>query len=90
MLKTNNIKNLVNNLDRFYQVDLGIHYGVDIDANAIGRDSNPEEIMKLVNLILGVLVECEHKEEYIGNIMCLDEQTQHELMVILEGVGISI
>lgn len=50
------------------------------------RDFNTQEIVKLVELVLGVMVESEHKNEYIGNIMKLDEATQHELMVILEGV----
>lgn len=40
-----------------------------------------------MELVLGVMVESEHKNEYIGNIMKLDEATQHELMVILEGVS---
>jgi hypothetical protein len=54
--------------------------------NYLLRDHNTQEIVKLVELVLGVMVESEHKNEYIGNIMKLDEATQRELMVILEGV----
>lgn len=75
-------------MDRLYQTDLGIHYGLEINATAIARDQDAQEIVKLVELVLGVMVESEHKNEYIGNIMKLDESTQRELMVILEGVWI--
>ena len=50
------------------------------------RDHDTQEIVKLVELVLGAMVESEHKNVYIGNIMKLDEATQRELMVILEGV----
>jgi HOOK domain len=86
ILKSNNIKKIVATLDKLYQMELGIHYGIDIDANSIARDQNTQEIVKLVELVLGVMVESEHKNEYIGSIMQLDETTQRELMVILEGV----
>ena len=86
VLKTNNIKKIVSTLDKLYQMELGIHDRVNIDSAAIGKEQNIPEIVKLVELVLGVLVESEHKAEYLQKIMHLDETTQHELMVILEGV----
>lgn len=86
VLKVNNVKKIVSTLDRLYQMDLGIHYGLEINATAIARDQDTQEIVKLVELVLGVMVESELKNEYIGNIMILDETTQRELMVILEGI----
>jgi hypothetical protein len=48
------------------------------------------ELSKLVQLILGVVVECERKVEYIPNIMKLDPASQRELMVLIEGVSSAI
>jgi chromosome segregation ATPase len=86
VLKVNNIKKITNNLDRFYHTELGIHDEVNIDETIIGRDQDAREIVKLLQLILGVVVECENKVEYIGNIMNMNAAAQRELMVIIEEI----
>lgn len=37
ILRSNNVKKIVSTLDRLFQVELGIHYGTDIDVNKIAR-----------------------------------------------------
>ncbi|KYR02254.1 hook family protein [Tieghemostelium lacteum] len=86
VLKSENIKNLLNGIDQFFK-DLGISCGVDsIQIDEITTNNSSEEITKLIELILGILLECEHNNEYITNIMELDEESQNDLMVVLERI----
>jgi hypothetical protein len=41
-------------------------------------------MVKVLELVLGVAVLCENKEVFIENIMSLPEETQQELMKIIE------
>lgn len=43
-------------------------------------------MIKLIELILGAAIECENKNEYIQNIMLLDQESQRILMVFIERV----
>ena len=86
ILKVNNIKKITSNLDRLYQNELGLHDEVRIDENLIGKEQNEAEIFKLIQLVMGVLVECENKREFLGNIMSMGHETQMELMLIIERV----
>ena len=74
---------------------LGLPMNVTIpDALSIGRENNKKEIGRLLQLILGAAVNCDHKEDFIAKIMSLDTETQltvkqaiEELFLPLESVG---
>jgi protein HOOK3 len=88
ILKVNNIKKITSNLGKLYQNELGLHDEVQIDEKLIGKEQNEAEIFKLIQLVMGVLVECENKVEFLGNIMSMEHETQMELMLIIERVCI--
>ncbi|XP_077981003.1 protein Hook homolog 3-like isoform X2 [Glandiceps talaboti] len=50
------------------------------DVSAIGERDDPEELGRLLQLVLGCAVNCDHKEEYINNIMIMEESVQHVVM----------
>jgi hypothetical protein len=43
-------------------------------------------MVKVLELVLGVAVLCESKEQFIGIITELEEETQQELMKVIESV----
>ena len=51
---------------------------------AVCREKELSEIVKLVELVLGVAVQCEDKQKYIGSIMSFDKETQAYLMKRIE------
>ena len=48
--------------------------------------SQPREMAKVLELVLGVAVLCDNKEELISHIMSLPEDTQHELKEVIEAI----
>eukprot|EP01113_Clastostelium_recurvatum_P031446 TRINITY_DN3926_c0_g1_i2.p1 TRINITY_DN3926_c0_g1~~TRINITY_DN3926_c0_g1_i2.p1 ORF type:complete len:713 (-),score=243.35 TRINITY_DN3926_c0_g1_i2:201-2339(-) len=86
VLKGTNIKKLASNLDDFYVQYMGLHDEAIVNDTAIAKDEDEQEIMRLIKLILGVVVECEDKVTYIQNIMSLDETNQIELMNIIKEI----
>lgn len=91
-LKLANLKNIVKALDKYYQEELGLPSIIDedsedsVDVNAIAKAGDLGQISRLVQLILGVAVECENKVLYIQEIMKLDPSSQKELMVLINGI----
>eukprot|EP01112_Ceratiomyxa_fruticulosa_P023585 TRINITY_DN9086_c0_g2_i1.p1 TRINITY_DN9086_c0_g2~~TRINITY_DN9086_c0_g2_i1.p1 ORF type:complete len:744 (-),score=212.05 TRINITY_DN9086_c0_g2_i1:96-2327(-) len=86
VLKSNNIKKIVHSLENFYQIELEIEQGTNIDPVVVAKGEDDEEIIRLIEAILGVVVECENKAHYIQNIMSLEEETQMELMTIIQNI----
>lgn len=60
------------------------------DAHLIGKEANPTELAKLLQLILGAAVNCDNKELYIANIMKLDTDTQIAVKNAIESLFMSI
>ncbi|KAF2071390.1 hypothetical protein CYY_007284 [Polysphondylium violaceum] len=85
VLKSENIRLLVENLERFYTEELGITTPLNVDIDSISN-SDPQEIAKLVEYILHVTMESENKNDYIENIMTLDQDTQNDLMIVIEKI----
>ncbi|KAH0518984.1 Protein Hook-like protein 1 [Microtus ochrogaster] len=54
------------------------------DLNQITECSDPVELGRLLQLILGCAVNCERKQEHIKNIMTLEESVQHVVMTAIQ------
>ncbi|RLW05648.1 hypothetical protein DV515_00004681 [Chloebia gouldiae] len=54
------------------------------DLTRISENSDPTELGRLLQLILGCAVNCERKQEHIQNIMTLEESVQHVVMTAIQ------
>ncbi|KAH0618560.1 hypothetical protein JD844_017893 [Phrynosoma platyrhinos] len=54
------------------------------DLNRISEHSDPVELGRLLQLILGCAVNCEKKQEHIQVIMTLEESVQHVVMAAIQ------
>uniref|UniRef100_A0A4W6D331 Hook microtubule-tethering protein 1 n=1 Tax=Lates calcarifer TaxID=8187 RepID=A0A4W6D331_LATCA len=54
------------------------------DLALVAEHSNPVELGRLLQLILGCAVRCERKQEYIQIIMTLEESVQHVVMTAIQ------
>ncbi|XP_047557273.1 protein Hook homolog 2 isoform X6 [Lutra lutra] len=54
------------------------------DVSFIGEFSDPEELGKLLQLVLGCAISCEKKQEHIQRIMTLEESVQHVVMEAIQ------
>lgn len=54
------------------------------DVSLIGEFSDPAELGKLLQLVLGCAISCEKKQEYIQRIMTLEETVQHVVMEAIQ------
>ncbi|GAM21526.1 hypothetical protein SAMD00019534_047010 [Acytostelium subglobosum LB1] len=87
VLRTENVNTLLASLDSYFSVELGLTgQTTHLNIDSLARDLNREEIIKLIELIIGVVVECENKGEYIGKMQDLDPEVQNDLMVIIERI----
>jgi len=78
-LRVSNIKKVIEGVNDFYDNVLCIGLPINVslpDASLIGREKNKKELGRLLQLILGAAVNCDHKEHHIAMIMSLDTDTQ--------------
>ncbi|XP_048650961.1 protein Hook homolog 2 isoform X6 [Marmota marmota marmota] len=54
------------------------------DVSLIGEFSDPTELGKLLQLVLGCAISCEKKQEHIQRIMTLEESVQHIVMEAIQ------
>ncbi|XP_078216798.1 protein Hook homolog 2 isoform X4 [Callithrix jacchus] len=54
------------------------------DVGLIGEFSDPAELGKLLQLVLGCAISCEKKQEHIQRIMTLEESVQHVVMEAIQ------
>ncbi|XP_047444316.1 protein Hook homolog 1 isoform X2 [Mugil cephalus] len=54
------------------------------DLSRVAEHSDPVELGRLLQLILGCAVRCERKQEYIQIIMTLEESVQHVVMTAIQ------
>ncbi|XP_054419532.1 protein Hook homolog 2 isoform X2 [Pteronotus mesoamericanus] len=54
------------------------------DVSLIGQFSDPGELGKLLQLVLGCAISCEKKQEHIQRIMTLEESVQHVVMKAIQ------
>uniref|UniRef100_A0A4X1U2V9 Calponin-homology (CH) domain-containing protein n=1 Tax=Sus scrofa TaxID=9823 RepID=A0A4X1U2V9_PIG len=88
-LKVTNLKTILQSLVEYSQDVLG-HPILEQhlpDVSLIGEFSDPEELGKLLQLVLGCAISCEKKQEHIQRIMTLEESVQHVVMEAIQEVG---
>lgn len=80
-LKVSNLKKIIEGITDYYQeyVNPSINF-VKPDAVRIGEHKDPAEMVKLLQLILGCAVNCNRKQEYIKQIMMMEESVQNVIM----------
>lgn len=80
-LKVSNLKKIIEGITDYYQeyVNPSINF-VKPDAVRIGEHTDPAEMVKLLQLILGCAVNCNRKQEYIKQIMMMEESVQNVIM----------
>ncbi|XP_070229686.1 protein Hook homolog 2 isoform X2 [Bos mutus] len=85
-LKVSNLKAILQSLVEYSQDVLG-HPILEQhlpDVSLIGEFSDPEELGKLLQLVLGCAISCEKKQEHIQRIMTLEESVQHVVMEAIQ------
>uniref|UniRef100_A0A452TK41 Hook microtubule tethering protein 2 n=2 Tax=Ursus maritimus TaxID=29073 RepID=A0A452TK41_URSMA len=85
-LKVSNLKTILQSLVEYSQDVLG-HPILEQHLPAvslIGEFSDPEELGKLLQLVLGCAISCEKKQEHIQRIMTLEESVQHVVMEAIQ------
>lgn len=71
-----NFKSLVQGLEQFYSQRLDSNISVQhINIDLMIQKKDFAILIDLVELVMGVIVNCEDKEEYIQRIISLDEKT---------------
>jgi protein HOOK3 len=88
MIKYSKLKRLYTFLIRYYEENLALSTK-NIDApnlNAIAKDGDVDETMKLCSLIVTLAVTYSNKAEYIEKIQGLNPISQQGLMLSIEGV----
>ncbi|KAF2878982.1 hypothetical protein ILUMI_27192 [Ignelater luminosus] len=81
-LKVSNLKKIVESVIEYYQDVLNLSV-LDVgkpDVLKIGETSSLIQLGKLLRLILGCAVHCERKQEYITQILALEESVQQSIM----------
>ncbi|KAF9586578.1 hypothetical protein BGW38_001823 [Lunasporangiospora selenospora] len=86
--KYNNLKKLHKLITRYLEEKLGQSLSrLDpANLNAIAKDGDVVEVLKLCELVIAVAVQCERNQQYIGKIQTLPQASQHALMLSLEQV----
>ncbi|KAN0024536.1 hypothetical protein ACTFIV_008944 [Dictyostelium citrinum] len=83
IFREENIKNIVERVDEFYIEEMGLNDQTSsINCEEIANE-NVEEIILLIEAILGMAMESENNEAVIENILSLDQDTQNDLMVVV-------
>lgn len=80
-LKVTNLKKIVKGILEYNLEVLGVQIqGFQMpDFNAIGEYNDPVELGRLLQLLLGVAVNCEKKQEHIQRIMSMGEAVQQTI-----------
>ncbi|XP_036897786.1 protein Hook homolog 2 isoform X5 [Sturnira hondurensis] len=85
-MKVGNLKIILQSLVEYSQGVLG-HPILEQhlpDVSLIGQFSDPGELGKLLQLVLGCAISCEKKQEHIQRIMTLEESVQHVVMEAIQ------
>lgn len=86
-LKLANLRRLKKSLDKYLEEELKMKNNFNqIDLPLIARTSDIEEIIKLFQCVLFVVVNCPQKTVYVRRIMELDESVQMQLMYFIQKV----
>ncbi|XP_020645530.2 protein Hook homolog 1 [Pogona vitticeps] len=85
-IKASNLKKVLQGIMDYYHEFLGQQISEDLlpDLSRISEHSDPVELGRLLQLILGCAVNCEKKQEHIQVIMTLEESVQHVVMAAIQ------
>ncbi|XP_049583162.1 protein Hook homolog 1 [Syngnathus scovelli] len=85
-LKWNNLKKILQMVLEYYNEVLvqGLSDFPLPDVALVAEHSDPVELGRLLQLVLGCAVRCERRQEYIQNIMTLEESVQHVVMAAIQ------
>uniref|UniRef100_W5KCU0 Hook microtubule-tethering protein 1 n=1 Tax=Astyanax mexicanus TaxID=7994 RepID=W5KCU0_ASTMX len=85
-LKVNNLKKILQIIVDYYNEVLNQQIsGFTLpDLVRVAEHSDPVELGRLLQLILGCAVKCDRKQEYIQIIMTLEESVQHVVMTAIQ------
>ncbi|XP_071514188.1 protein Hook homolog 3 isoform X2 [Panulirus ornatus] len=85
-LKVSNLRKVQQGIVDYYQEQLNQnikHFPLP-DLNKIGEHGDPEEMGRMLQLILGCAVNCENKQQYIEAIMNMEERVQKVIMEAIQ------
>ncbi|XP_060087879.1 protein Hook homolog 1 isoform X1 [Heteronotia binoei] len=85
-IKASNLKKVLQGIMDYYHEFLGQQISEDLlpDLSRIFEHSDPVELGRLLQLILGCAINCEKKQEHIQVIMTLEESVQHVVMTAIQ------
>ncbi|XP_068948998.1 protein Hook homolog 1 [Petaurus breviceps papuanus] len=85
-IKASNLKKVLQGITSYYHEFLGQQISEELipDLSQITEHSDPAELGRLLQLILGCAVNCEKKQEHIQKIMTLEESVQHVVMTAIQ------
>ncbi|CAO3698520.1 hypothetical protein G6F70_003099 [Rhizopus microsporus] len=86
VFKINNLKKLYKLISRYYEDVLGYNFSNFplVNLNAIAKEANFHEILKLCNFVIYTAVVCADNEKYIQKIQQLSPQSQQQLMLLID------
>lgn len=62
---------------------MNMHGWESVDVGELAHNKNTDHIMRLLEMVICVAIQCPQKEKYIGRIQQLPEASQEELMVFI-------
>ncbi|XP_048353326.1 protein Hook homolog 1 isoform X2 [Sphaerodactylus townsendi] len=85
-IKASNLKKVLQRIMDYYHEFLGQQISDNLlpDLSRISEHSDPVQLGRLLQLILGCAVNCEKKQEHIQVIMTLEESVQHVVMTAIQ------
>jgi len=84
-LRASNIRSLLRMIEGFYNEVLQLNVDVTgVNTNALAKDCDADEMVNVLELILGAAVQCEDKGTFIGAIFQLDDISQLVLKSMVE------
>ena len=85
-LKVSNWRKILDKMVGYYENVLGISFDIRAlpDVNKLGKECSKTQLSILLQLVLGVAVNCDNKHQYIQNITSLDVNVQQKLMEAIQ------
>lgn len=85
-LRHTNLKKIYQLLMKYYNETLNVSLEKiePPDLKAIAESGSPSDMARLIQLVLGVAINCDQKDMYIQDIMSLPEAVQHNVMGSLQ------
>ncbi|CAI8020668.1 Probable RNA-binding protein 19 [Geodia barretti] len=85
-LRLNNLKKINKGILDYY--DNVLHLSLDSfshpDLSRIANEGSKADMARLLQLVLGIAINCERKETYIQDIMAMQEDSQHVIMAAIQ------